>query len=80
MITICAWTHQIKHEGKWVGLEEYFKDSFGFDATHSISDAAKLKFFAKHAAANPAPDKGATVVTAEMVGIAPLPAPKGSSS
>ncbi len=49
MITICAWTHQIKYEGKWVGLEQYFKESFGFAATHSISEEGKQKFLAEYA-------------------------------
>jgi CHASE3 domain sensor protein len=53
MITICAWTHQIKYEGKWVGLEQYFKESFGFYATHSISEEGKRKFLAEHADAVP---------------------------
>jgi CHASE3 domain sensor protein len=40
-VTVCAWTKEVKHEGRWVALEEFLKQRFNFDTSHSISDRGR---------------------------------------
>lgn len=40
LVTVCAWTKTIQHEGRWVSFEEYLKQRFGISVTHSMSRAA----------------------------------------
>ena len=41
LVTVCAWTKEVKHEGRWVALEEYLKAKFNFDTSHSISERGR---------------------------------------
>lgn len=45
LVTVCAWTKTIEHEGRWLSFEEYLQRRFGISVTHSISRTAydKLK-------------------------------------
>jgi len=43
IVTICAWTGQVKHEGQWVPMEEYLKKSFGLSISHGLSQEAADK-------------------------------------
>lgn len=36
--TVCAWTHRIKDEGKWISFEEYFSKHFDLKFSHGISE------------------------------------------
>jgi len=43
MITVCAWTHRVKYQGKWVSFEEYLRSRFNLSFTHGISEEAAKK-------------------------------------
>ncbi|MEI8291836.1 MAG: CHASE3 domain-containing protein [Verrucomicrobiota bacterium] len=42
-VTICAWTGQVKYQGKWLRLDEYLKQQFGISVSHSLSQEAAEK-------------------------------------
>ena len=42
-VTICAWTGQVKYQGKWLRLDEYLKQQFGISVSHSLSQDAADK-------------------------------------
>ena len=39
-VTICAWTGQVKFQGRWLRLDEYLKQQFGISVSHSLSQDA----------------------------------------
>ena len=41
LVTVCAWTKEVKHEGRWVALEEFLKARFNYDTSHSISERGR---------------------------------------
>jgi hypothetical protein len=43
IVTVCAWTGQVKHEGEWIRLDEYLHRRFGFSVTHGMSQEAASK-------------------------------------
>jgi CHASE3 domain sensor protein len=43
IVTICAWTGQVKHEGEWIRLDEYLKRRFGLSVSHGLSQEAAGK-------------------------------------
>jgi CHASE3 domain sensor protein len=43
IVTVCAWTGQVKHEGEWMRMEEYLKRRFGLSVTHGLSKEAAEK-------------------------------------
>jgi CHASE3 domain sensor protein len=43
MITVCAWTHRVKFNGRWVSFEEYLRNRFNLRFTHGISEEASKK-------------------------------------
>ena len=44
LVTVCAWSHRLLYEGKWVSLERYLETRFGIRASEGITaeQAAKL--------------------------------------
>ncbi|MBE2215776.1 MAG: CHASE3 domain-containing protein [Opitutaceae bacterium] len=42
--TVCAWSHTIEYEGRWMSFEQYLEARFGIKASHGISpeEAAKM--------------------------------------
>lgn len=42
-VTICAWTGQVKFQGRWLRLDEYLKQQFGISVSHSLSQDAADK-------------------------------------
>jgi PAS domain S-box-containing protein len=40
LVTICAWTKQIRHDGVWMSTEEFLADHLNLSLTHGISDDA----------------------------------------
>jgi len=44
LVTVCAWSHRMLYEGKWVSLEHYLEQRFGIRASEGITaeQAAKL--------------------------------------
>jgi CHASE3 domain sensor protein len=43
IVTICAWTGQVKHDGEWIQMEEYLKKRFGVSISHGLSKEAAEK-------------------------------------
>jgi CHASE3 domain sensor protein len=57
VVTICAWTGQVKHEGEWIRLEDYFKKRFGFSVSHGMSkEAADKMTQERRTSTSPKPD------------------------
>jgi hypothetical protein len=40
LVTVCAWTKTIQHQGRWMTFEQYLQKRFGISVTHGISRAA----------------------------------------
>jgi len=43
IVTVCAWTGQVKDDGEWIRLDEYLKRRFGLSISHGLSDEAAEK-------------------------------------
>lgn len=43
VVTVCAWTGQVKYEGEWNRVEEYLKKRFGISVSHGLSREAAEK-------------------------------------
>ncbi len=43
MLVICAWTHRVKTDGKWVPLEEFFTNQLGYAVSHGLSEARLIE-------------------------------------
>jgi len=52
VVTICAWTGQVKHEGEWIRLDEYLQRRFGLSVSHGLSMEAAKKMIAEIKAPN----------------------------
>ncbi len=60
LVTLCAWSNTVKHEGEWMTFENYLERRFGVMTTHGISPKAMEKLDAEiesipdrtHAASN----------------------------
>lgn len=44
LVTMCAWTKQIQHEGRWIAAEEFLQNHLHLKLTHGMSDEAAQKF------------------------------------
>jgi CHASE3 domain sensor protein len=47
VVTICAWTGQVKYEGEWIRLDEYLQRRFGLSVSHGLSREAAEKMIAE---------------------------------
>ena len=47
VVTICAWTGQVKYEGQWIRLDEYLQRRFGLSVSHGLSREAAEKMIAE---------------------------------
>ena len=47
VVTICAWTGQIKYEGQWIRLDEYLQRQFGLSVSHGLSKEAAAQMAAE---------------------------------
>jgi CHASE3 domain sensor protein len=47
VVTICAWTGQVKDEGEWIRLDEYLQRRFGLSVSHGLSRDAAEKMIAE---------------------------------
>jgi CHASE3 domain sensor protein len=56
VVTICAWTGQVKFEGRWVRLDEYLERRFGLSVSHGLSRDAAEKMAAEVRESNRAAD------------------------
>jgi CHASE3 domain sensor protein len=52
VVTICAWTGQVKHEDQWISLDEYLQRRFGLSVSHGLSMEAAKKMIAEIKVAN----------------------------
>ena len=53
VVTVCAWTGQVKLEGRWVRLDEYLQRRFGLSVSHGLSREAAEKMEAELKDFNP---------------------------
>jgi len=58
IVTICAWTGQVKYEGGWVQMEEYLKKRFDLSISHGLSQEAAEKMMRE---TKPSPAKTAKI-------------------
>lgn len=42
-VTVCAWTGQVKHQGKWLRLDQFLERQLGISVSHSLSQEAAEK-------------------------------------
>jgi CHASE3 domain sensor protein len=56
IVTVCAWTGQVKFEGEWIRLEDYLKRRFGVSVSHGLSKEAAAKMIGEIRQANTNPD------------------------
>ena len=52
LLTVCAWTKRIKHDGRWMSMDEFLSDYLHLQLTHGISDEGMkraLEDVAQHA-------------------------------
>ena len=56
IVTICAWTGQVKFEGEWIRLEDYLKRRFGVSVSHGLSKEAAAKMIQEIRQSNPPPN------------------------
>lgn len=47
LVTVCAWTKQVRLGDTWVPADVYLEDRFGLRITHGISDGAATKFISE---------------------------------
>ena len=59
VVTVCAWTGQVKYKGEWIRVEEYLQKRFGISVSHGLSKEAADKI-AKEIEATRHPDHGAS--------------------
>ena len=55
IVTVCAWTGQVKFEGEWIRLDEYLQRRFGLSVSHGLSKEAAEKMIAEIKAVQRAP-------------------------
>ncbi|MDQ8185405.1 hypothetical protein [Pelagicoccus sp. SDUM812002] len=39
MVVVCAWTHQVKVDGRWVSFREFLSKQLGYAVSHGMCDA-----------------------------------------
>jgi CHASE3 domain sensor protein len=52
VVTVCAWTGQVKYEGQWIRLDEYLQRRFGLSVSHGLSKEAAEKMALEIEASN----------------------------
>ena len=57
-VTVCAWTGQVKVEGKWVRLDEFLQRQYGISVSHSLSKEAADKMMREIEELNRPGDRG----------------------
>lgn len=56
IVTICAWTGQVKDEGEWIRMEDYLQRRFGVSISHGLSKEAAAKMIQEIRQANTPPN------------------------
>ena len=52
IVTVCAWTGQVKFEGEWIRMEDYLQRRFGVSVSHGLSKEAAAKMIQEIRQAN----------------------------
>jgi len=52
IVTVCAWTGQVKYEGEWIRLEDYLKRRYNASVSHGLSKEAAEKMIQEIRQAN----------------------------
>ena len=47
LLTICAWTNRIFHDGRWMSADEFLGSYLGLNVTHGISEEGRAMFMAQ---------------------------------
>ncbi len=37
-VVVCAWTHRVKHGGRWISLEDFLSEQLGCQVSHGLSE------------------------------------------
>jgi len=53
LITVCAWTRQVRWRGRWMSFEEYLAKRFRLHCTHGICEEAAEKLLIEGDSASP---------------------------
>jgi len=53
LITVCAWTRQVRWRGRWISFEEYLAKRFRLHCTHGICEEAAEKLLIESDSASP---------------------------
>jgi hypothetical protein len=48
LVTVCAWSHRLLYEGKWVSLERYLEKRFGIRASEGITTEQAARLMAEN--------------------------------
>ena len=48
LLTMCAWTKRIRHDGHWLAVDEFLRDYLHLNLTHGISEEAAKNLLAEH--------------------------------
>lgn len=43
LVTVCAWSRQVRYDGKWMNVDQYLTERFGLSITHGISEKAAME-------------------------------------
>jgi CHASE3 domain sensor protein len=55
IVTVCAWTGQVKFEGEWIRMDDYLQRRFGVSISHGLSKEAAAKMIQEIRQANTPP-------------------------
>ena len=69
VVTVCAWTGQVKYEGQWIRLDEYLQRRFGLSVSHGLSREAEEKMAAEIKEFQPAGRRTAAGLTRALAPI-----------
>lgn len=47
LVTLCAWTRTVRHDGEWISVEDYLERRYGVRTSHGISPEAVALFAAE---------------------------------
>ena len=57
LVTVCAWTKAVRHEGRWMTFEEYLRTRFNVQVSHGLSETARAQLQREIDAEQPEPPK-----------------------
>lgn len=63
LVTLCAWSKTVKHEGEWITFDRYLERRFGLITSHGMSPTAMAAFESE---AEPAEDGGSAAAAGAL--------------